>query len=100
MFSAMRRTGTPTASISAVSSMAGSVDRGHHAPSSAPLEQPFGLRLRRAERSRALTLGASLWSDLVARTDVTVTFLSRHEPQPVSWLGRERRRRGCRAHEE
>ena len=77
--------GTPTASISVPRSMAGSVDRGHHAPSRAPLAELLGFRLKRAEQSRAATLRASRWSELVVRTEVMSAFPSRHEPQPVSW---------------
>ena len=47
------------------SSMAGSVDRGHHAPSRAPRAELLGLRLRRAEPSQVAKSCASTWSGLL-----------------------------------
>lgn len=53
-FSATRRTWahrTPSSSPSATSSIAGSVERGYHAPSKAPLAKPLlGFRPRRTEQ--------------------------------------------------
>jgi hypothetical protein len=45
---------------------------GHHAPSTPPLAELLGFRLRRIESPRDVELGLSAWLGLVVRTDVII----------------------------